>query len=305
MQRFVLAILVCFWGFMGFRLWQVEYGGKRLGAAVDIAIVWDKILTAQDEAPLAIVNEQTGEMLGWLNWAPSVTRDDTVERGEVDGMVDTVLDYSLDIENGRLFGSQAEHDLNFRLHLGFGPPPGREWTDVQLMVQTYEPVDLEFNLDAQSTNEFFTASLEGGGKSNEVKLLYSELKKPDKLVKVGLELSGFNPLIASGTAAMVKGVMKKEELDQPLKFKLPAIEQAHFDTLPGVRSEIKVYRLDVPMGNGVFIKVYVSMMGEVMRVEIPEILMDAVAKTTKLDLPKSIVLRNENYYGRSRRQRNR
>ena len=73
----------------------------------------------------------------------------------------------------------------------------------------------------------------------------------------------------------------------------------------GDRSEIKVYRLDVPMGNGVFIKVYVSMMGEVMRVEIPEILMDAVAKTTKLDLPKSIVLRNENYYGRSRRQRNR
>ena len=38
MQRFVLVILACFWAFMGFRLWQVEYAGKRLGAAVDIAV---------------------------------------------------------------------------------------------------------------------------------------------------------------------------------------------------------------------------------------------------------------------------
>ena len=305
MQRFVLVILACFWAFMGFRLWQVEYGGKRLGAAVNIAVVWDKVLTAQDEAPLSIVNGHTGEFLGWVNWAPSITRDDTVERAEIVGMVDTVLDYSLDLERGRLFGENYADDLRFRFHLGFGPPPQREWTDLQVMLQKNTQFDFEFHLDARATNDFMTVSLKTTGLPNEIKILYSQLAQPQKLVGPGLELAGFNPLVAAGASALVERVLKEEKLDQKTVFKLPKIRQAHFDLLPDVRTEIKVYRVDVPIGNSMFIKIYISMLGEVLRVEIPEFLMDAVRKTAKLDLPKSIILRNDNYYGRAKRRRNR
>ena len=305
MQRFVLVILACFWAFMGFRLWQVEYGGKRLGAAVNIAVVWDKVLTAQDEAPLSIVNGHTGEFLGWVNWAPSITRDDTVERAEIVGMVDTVLDYSLDLERGRLFGENYADDLRFRFHLGFGPPPQREWIDLQVILQQNTQFDFEFHLDARATNDFLTVSLKTTGRPNEVKILYSQLAQPQKLVGPGLELAGFNPLVAAGASALVERVLKEEKLDQKTVFKLPKIRQAHFDLLPDVRTEIKVYRVDVPIGNSMFIKIYISMLGEVLRVEIPEFLMDAVRKTAKLDLPKSIILRNDNYYGRAKRRRNR
>ena len=337
MQRFVLAILVCFWGFMGIRLWQVEYGGKRLGAAVDIAIVWDKILTAQDEAPLAIVNEHTGEMIGWLNWAPSVTRDDTVERGEVDGMVDTVLAYSLSVENGTYFGSGPGQNFQFAVELGFGAPPKREWENLQVKLQQYEPVDFKFFLDAQSTNNFFTASLETTARSNVVSVPFGDLKQPEKLLKPALILVDVDPFVASTALAIFKlaiNKLKKNDrelaklLNQDLlKIKLPEIRQAHRDQLPGVRSEIEVYRVDVPLGNGDFIKVYISMLGELLRVEIPDQLLEMLAKTDpekiakdfglpkaiqarlaglpKLTLPKSMVLRNENYYGRSKRQRNR
>ena len=305
MQRFVLVILACFWAFMGFRLWQVEYGGKRLGAAVNIAVVWDKVLTAQDEAPLSIVNGHTGEFLGWVNWAPSITRDDTVERAEIVGMVDTVLDYSLDLERGRLFGENYADDLRFRFHLGFGPPPQREWIDLQVILQQNTQFDFEFHLDARATNDFMTVSLKTTGLPNEIKILYSQLAQPQKLVGPGLELAGFNPLVAAGASALVERVLKEEKLDQKTVFKLPKIRQAHFDLLPDVRTEIKVYRVDVPIGNSMFIKIYISMLGEVLRVEIPEFLMDAVRKTAKLDLPKSIILRNDNYYGRAKRRRNR
>jgi len=305
MQRFVLVILACFWAFMGFRLWQVEYGGKRLGAAVNIAVVWDKVLTAQDEAPLSIVNGHTGEFLGWVNWAPLVTRDDTVERAEIVGMVDTVLDYSLDLERGRLFGENYADDLRFQFHLGFGPPPQREWIDLQVILQQNTQFDFEFHLDARATNDFMTVSLKTTGLPNEIKILYSQLAQPQKLVGPGLELAGFNPLVAAGASALVERVLKEEKLDQKTVFKLPKIRQAHFVLLPDVRTEIKVYRVDVPIGNSMFIKIYISMLGEVLRVEIPEFLMDAVRKTAKLDLPKSIILRNDNYYGRAKRRRNR
>ncbi len=121
MQRLILAILACFWAFMGYRLWQVEYAGQNLGAAVDIEVVWDKVLNAQDEAPLSIVNERTDEALGWMMWSSNVTRDDADERPEVEGMVRTALGYSLDIDRGRIFGAEHVVDLTFSFHVGFGP----------------------------------------------------------------------------------------------------------------------------------------------------------------------------------------
>ncbi len=306
MQRFVLVILACFWAFMGFRLWQVEYAGKRLGAAVNIAVVWDKVLNAQDEASLAMVNEHTGEVLGFLTWAPSVTRDDTVGRGGVEGMVHTVLAYSLDIERGRIFADEVAHDLRFTFHIGFGPPPSREWTDVQLMVRRKSlEQEFEFNLDARATNDFLMLFLQTKDKTNEVKLLNTDLRKPGQLAAAGIHLAGAHPLIASAAALTVRNLLTKEQLEQPLKFELPLPKQAHFDLLPGVRSHIKVYRVDVPLVEGMPIKVYISPFGEILRVEFPEVLIDTLRKSARLDLPKSLMLLNENYYGKTKRRRNR
>jgi hypothetical protein len=306
MQRFILVILACFWAFMGFRLWQQEYTDKRLGAAVNIAVVWDKVLNAQDDAALAMVNEHTGEVLGSLTWAPGVTRDDTVNRGEVEGMVHTVLAYSLDIERGRFFADEIAHDLRFTFHIGFGPPPSREWTGVQMMVRKKTPEqEFEFTLNAAATNDFLTLSLQFKGKTNEVKLLNTDLRKPDMLAATSMHLAGAHPWIASAAALTVRNLLTKEQLEQPLKFELPLPKQAHFDLLPGVRSRIKVYRVDVPLVEGMPVKVYISPFGEILRVEFPEVLIDTLRKSAQLDLPKSLMLLNENYYGKTKRRRNR
>ena len=80
MQRVILVILFTFWAFMTYRLWQVEYAGQSLGAAVDIQVVWEKILNAQDEAKLQVVDERSNQLLGALDWTPTVVRDTTPRR---------------------------------------------------------------------------------------------------------------------------------------------------------------------------------------------------------------------------------
>jgi|TARA_B100000959_G_scaffold272113_1_gene321074 hypothetical protein len=306
MQRVILAILACFWAFMGYRLWQVEYAGKGLGAAVDIEVVWNKILNAQDEAPLSIVSERNGEAeaLGWMMWSPTVTRGDTDKYPEVEGMVRTALGYSLNVDRGRIFGTEHAVDFNFSFHIGFGPDPERAWTNVRLNVrQQNETVDYNVRLDAQSTNTFFSLNMESIDTTNQTEIAYADLRKPDKLVHAGMELAGVNPLITAGTTLAIRNLMGKTQLAKSMRFKFQWPKQAHYDLLPGVRTHIKVYRVDVPIVEDMLLKIYINPLGEILRVEIPDILIDTLRKSAKLNLPQSIVLRNDHFYGRLRRNR--
>lgn len=304
MQRLIFAILACFWAYMGYRLWQVEYAGQSLGAAVGIEVVWDKVLNSQDEAPLSIVNERTGEALGWMMWSPTVTRDDTDKRPEVEGMVHTILGYSLNIDRGRIFGDEYAADFTFSFHVGFGPNPEREWTDVRLIIkQQNETVDYNMRLDAQSTNAFFSLDVENDSTTNHAEIAYVDLRKPDKLVRAGMELAGVNPLVTTGMSLAVRNLIGKMQLAKSVRFEFPWPKKAHYDQLPGVRTHIKVYRVDVPIVEGMLLKIYINPLGEILRVEVPEILIDTVRKSARLNLPQSIVLRNDNYYGRLRRNR--
>ena len=304
MQRLTLAILACFWAYMGYRLWQVEYAGQSLGAAVDIEVVWDKILNAQDEAPMSIMNERTGDALGWMMWSPTVTRDDTDKRPEVEGMVHTALGYSLDIDRGRIFGTEHAVDFTFSFHVSFGPDPKRDWTNVRLSVrQQNETVDYNVRLDAQSTNTFFSLNVENDSATNHAEIAYADLRKPDKLVRAGMELAGVNPLVTAGATLAVRNLMDKTQLAKSVSFKFPWPKKAHYDLLPDVRTRIKVYRVDVPIIEGMLLKIYINPLGEILRVEVPEILIDTLRKSAKLNLPQSIVLRNDHYYGRLKRNR--
>ena len=306
MQRVILVILFTFWAFMTYRLWQVEYAGQNLGAAVDIQMVWEKILNAQDEAKLQIVDERGNHLLGALEWTPTVQREtEDDERVNIVGMVENVREYTLDISRGRLYAVRSQEDVLFDFNLNLSPFPSQEWTSIQIKLErSFNDVRYKFSADAQSTNDFvtFRINLEQGEQMVTVPL--EDLSKPEKLVGAGLKLAGVPALAASGASLMVKNFLNSKELsNRPLNFKLDLPRQAHIDLLPGVRSRIKVYRIDVPIVEDMLVKIYVNTLGEILRVEIPDVLIDTISKTSKLDLPKSIVLRNQNFYGRLRRER--
>lgn len=306
MQRVILVILFTFWAFMTYRLWQVEYAGQSLGAAVDIQVVWEKILNAQDEAKMQIVDERSNHLLGALEWTPTVQREaEDDESRNIVGMVENVREYTLDISRGRLYAVPSQEDLLFDFNLNLSPFPSQKWTAIQIRLErSFNDVRYRFSADAQSTNDFvtFRINLEEGEQRVDVPL--EDVSKPEKLVGAGLKLAGVPALAASGASLMVKNFLNSKELNnRPLNLKLDLPRQAHIDLLPGVRSRIKVYRIDVPIVEDMLVKIYVNTLGEILRVEIPDVLIDTISKTSKLDLPKSIVLRNQNFYGRLRRER--
>ena len=302
MQRVILFILFTFWVFMSYRLWQVEYAGQSLGAAVDIQVVWKKILNAQDKAELQIVNERSGELLGALEWEPLVVKDSS-GGPSVEGMVNKVQKYTLEISRGRLYAAEPVEDIIYDFYLSLSPFPDQHWINLELEFEReFNEVRYEFGVAANSTNDFMNLSIDIGGAKQETEIPYVDLKDPAKLVGAGLKLAGIPDIAASGATLVIKNLLKSKDLQmQHLNFALNLPREAHIDLLPGVRSRIKVYRIDIPVVEDMLIQVYINTLGEVLRLEIPEVLIDTISKTAKLNLPKSIVLRNQNFYGKLRR----
>ena len=302
MQRIILFILFTFWAFMSYRLWQVEYAGQSLGAAVNIQVVWEKILNAQDKAELQIVDERSGELLGAFEWEPLVIKDSS-EGASVEGMVEKVQKYTLEISRGRLYATDAVEDIIYDFRLSLSPFPDQHWTSLELgFEREFNDIRYEFSVVAFSTNDFMNLTVDIGGIKQEIGIPYADLRNPSKLVEAGLKLAGVPDIAASGATLVIKNLLKSKDLQiQQLNFEIKLPRQAHIDLLPGVRSRIKVYRIDIPVVEDMLIKVYINTLGEILRVEIPEVLIDTISKTAKLELPKSIVLRNQNFYGKLRR----
>jgi len=303
MQRVILIILFSFWAFMSYRLWQVEYAGQSLGAAVDIRMVWKKMLSSQDKAQLQIVDERSGQLLGALEWEPMVVSDAS-RSIQVEGMVEKVREYSLDISRGRIYASDPREDVIYDFHLNLSPFPDHHWTNIQLSFEReFNEINYEFDIDAASTNNFLGLSVSIGELKEKVEIPFSDLKEPAKLVGTALKIAGVPDLAANGITLMIKNLLSSKDLQmRSLTFEINLPPQANIDLLPGVRSRIKVYRIDIPVVDDMLVKVYVNTLGEILRVEIPEILIGTISKAAKLDLPKSIVLRNQNFYGKLRRK---
>jgi len=302
MQRILFVLITCFWVFMGWRLWQVEYGHIALGEAVDIHVVWDKMLNAQDEADMSVVvaNGPSKRLLGWFRWAPSVTIDDTIQGPDVEGMVSKVQDYSIDIERGQLYAADPKDNLNFTMHLSFGPLPEREWTELQFNLRR-GPLNVTF--DARSTNEFLNVSL-GRESDRSIDIPYKDLRNPQKITQAGLELAGTPTALAKVMSFSVNAVIPREQRGKELDFKFPMPRQAHYDLLPDVPKRVKVYRIDLPILDNEPVKIYVSPLGELLRVELPKVLSQTIRDATKLPMPPGqFVFLNDNYYRKLKQHR--
>jgi len=214
-----------------------------------------------------------------------------------------VQKYTLEISRGRLYATDAVEDIIYDFRLSLSPFPDQHWTSLELgFEREFNNIRYEFSVVAFSTNDFMNLMVDIGEIKQEIGIPYVDLRNPSKLVEAGLKLAGVPDIAASGATLVIKNLLKSKDLQiQQLNFEIKLPRQAHIDLLPGVRSRIKVYRIDIPVVEDMLIKVYINTLGEILRVEVPEVLIDTISKTAKLELPKSIVLRNQNFYGKLRR----
>jgi hypothetical protein len=256
LARATLAILTAFWVTMNVLLWRAEYGSTpALGSTVPPEVVWDKILTAPDSSSLTIFYK--GKKIGFCHWITSVGEDlAKMSSGETppEGMVRKIAGYRLEL-NGNVMLSDTDR-LRFDSHLDLGTDCNWRNFDVRLglrpsswevqSVASEQTVRLNWQDDAQRYNRV---------------IKFSELENPQALLQ---EFVG--PLGASALGSLDLPVPQ----DRARTPTLSVHWQARQDSAKFGHSSIRAYRLEANLIDRFKAVVFVSRVGEILRVELPE-----------------------------------
>ena len=284
MQRLLLVTLGCFWLFMTWQLWRVEYAGQKLGAAVEIYTVWDKIRRAPDESHLQIVHAPSGQLLGELDWEPKVLTENT---SRVEGQITHIDGYELEVDNGVYLLDADQGQVLFDLELAMDAASA--WQTVRI---DFRKLDAESNSDlflgasATASNQVLTLGLELQNFTNQIQMPLEDMRDPRKFSKALLALRGTGKIATITTLFAINKLLDEANLGSQLNFNFELPRKAHLDRLPGVRSDIKVYRVDFELLKGWPASVYINPTGEILLMR----------------LPQGYELRNTHYYGVARRR---
>ncbi|MDC0051002.1 hypothetical protein OAJ79_05200 [Verrucomicrobia bacterium] len=284
MQRLLLVTLGCFWLFMTWQLWRVEYAGQKLGAAVDISTVWDKIRRAPDDSHLQIVHAPSGQLLGELDWEPKVLTKNT---SQVEGQITRIDGYEMEVDNGVFLLDADQGQVRFDLELAMNTASG--WQTVRV---DFRKIDTESNSDlylgavATASNQVLNLALELQTFTNQIQMPLKDMRDPRKFSKALLALRGTGKIATVTTLFAINKLLDEANLGSQLNFNFELPRKAHLDRLPGVRSDIKVYRVDFEPIKSWPASVYINSTGEILLMR----------------LPQGYELRNTHYYGVARRR---
>ncbi|MDB4798653.1 hypothetical protein OAH36_03545 [Verrucomicrobia bacterium] len=140
MSRVWLVVAALFWGAMNVLLWRAEYGDSAtLGSSLPVSVVWAKMLETPDASGLEI--RQRGEKIGFCRW--SVIQENPLDdvasfeespgQDELDGMIENILGYQIQLEGNLSAGSDAGRYLRF----GFSThlkADAETWTESDLRI---------------------------------------------------------------------------------------------------------------------------------------------------------------------------
>jgi len=284
MQRLLLVTLGCFWLFMTWQLWRVEYAGQKLGAAVEIATVWDKIRRAPDDSHLQIIHAPSGQLLGELDWEPKVLTENT---SKVEGQITSIDGYELEVDNGVFLLDADQGQVRFDIELAMNSASA--WQTVRV---DFRKLDAESNLDlylgasATASNQVLNLGLELQNFTNQIQMPLEDMRNPRKFSKAILALRGTGKIATVTTLFAINKLLDEANLGSQLNFDFELPRTAHLDRLPGVRSDIKVYRVDFEPLKGWPASAYINSTGEILLIR----------------LPQGYELRNTHYYGVARRR---
>jgi len=255
LARAMLLLLTAFWVTMNVLLWRAEYAATpSLGTTVPPTVVWEKILTAPDSSSLTIF--RNGKKIGFCHWITSVGEDlEKMSSAETppEGMVRKIVSYRLEF-NGTVMLSDLDR-LRFDSHLNLGLD--RNWHDFDLRIALRPSIWEVRSVSSEQTLRF--SSQDDSQKFSRI-IKFSELENPQTLLQ---ELTG--PFGAGWLAG----------LDLPLTLAHPALRnsavrwEARHGSAKFGHSSIRVYRLQATVLDRFAAIVFVSRVGEILRVELP------------------------------------
>jgi hypothetical protein len=250
--RISFFCIATFWVTMSVLLWRMEYGSQGGGISVPLDLVWKKILTAPDISSLTIY--QDGRRTGFCEFSTSVWQEMAKldENSTPPEGLASSAGYQIRLNGGASLGD-ATNRFKFDGRLQFASL--RDWRELNLKISTRA---VAVNIHSLATNQTVAVEITSDG-STELRVLhFADLQNPNKLLNAftgdsgGGFLGGFDlPEIPQTTT-----------LAQNLRW------QASRERLMVGREPVSVYRLETEiLANKIVI--YVSTLGEILRVELP------------------------------------
>jgi hypothetical protein len=241
---------------MNILLWRAEYGaGRQGGSPVPVETVVRRILTAPDDSSLEI--RQNGERIGYCHWVAGAVEELTLEtpegmEGLPEGMVLRPSAYGVRVDGGILAG-EATSRLRFNLSMEL--TEDREWREFTLQLGA-RPGEWDIKGSAESQ----TLEVRWGGSDGALvrRIQFDELRDPGLLLE---EMVGPMALVFLPRVGAVGGGGFG---DWGLEW------EARMDWLPVGGSRVRAYRLTAPLLDRHRVTIWVSRVGEILRVDLPE-----------------------------------
>jgi hypothetical protein len=246
--------------------------------------VWDKVRRAPDDSQLQIVHAPSGQLMGSLDWQPKVLTENT---SRVEGQITRIDGYELEMDNGVFLLGTDQGQVKFGINLVMNAASA--WQTVRInfrMLDDQNITDLHLGALATASNQVLNLDLELHNYSNRIQMPLEDIRDPRKFSKALLELRGTGKLTTITTMFAINKLLDEANLGTQLDFNFELPRKAHLDRLPGVRSDIKVYRVDFEPFQGWPASMYINPTGEILLVR----------------LPQGYELRNTHYYGIAHRR---
>lgn len=263
-SRIFLLLVTGFWLTMNFLLWRAEFSKqKQTGSSVSASVVLEKILTAPDTSSLEIYHH--GNKIGFCRWSANVgvqaANKNLSEDFQPEGMVEEPTSYTLDLEgNVTLVGSTNR--LRFELSLKLST--NHVWQEFNLRANM-RPDAWELHADALEQKVHFT--IDDAYERWEQSFSFTDLRNPQVLLREfggpvaltilgGFGNLGITPVSATATNAPLPKLNLKWE--------------ANNDSMRFGHSKVRVYRLHTKVLDRYDVFIFVSRVGELLWVELPD-----------------------------------
>jgi hypothetical protein len=267
----LIAATTAFWVTMNVLLWRAEYGhASNAASTVPASVIWRKILTAPDLSSLTILHH--GKKIGACRWSTSVAEELS----------------SLSEDNAAAPERMARKAPGFKLQiegaLNDGNNPGRIRFDGSLILSSNQ-VWREFKLGVNARPAVFTAkasaadqavrlSWDDGHGRLERMMAISDLGNSARVLDevLGLQsgkLRARDLLLSMGQGNAAEGPHFGNEAG--LNFTAAQLQwEGSNEEMKLGHSMVRVYRLRAHLIGRYEVKVFVSRVGEILRVDLPD-----------------------------------
>jgi len=255
--RAYFLLVTAFFITMNVLLWRSEFAGRgSLGAPVPADLVWEKVLTSPDHSYLEIRHH--GVKIGRAQWAASIGEE--AATGKVlsdepppEGMVKALSGYSISFDGAVSLDdlSRLRFDLNVKLDTN------QNWRTLDVKF-TVKPFSWEIQTSAEKQTLRFYAE---GDERIDRTFTFADLRNPDKIVR---ELGG--PALPGALAALGLPLPQTDSPSASLALKW----EARNDRLEVRDNLIRVYRLEARLFERLKATLFVSPVGEILRLELPD-----------------------------------